>query len=449
VKPAPVQGPPPEEGPPVGSSTLWIDAGNGAAGDMLLAALLDAGADLVAVRAGLAKLAVEPLGVDVAEVHRGGLRAAQVTVRAPDSTVERRLSDVVTVIDAAGLPAPVAGFAGAVFDTLARAEARVHGVSVDEVHFHEVGALDAIADVIGCALALHDLGLLDSPVRVVSPVAVGSGWVRSAHGRLPVPVPAVLEVLHGAGAPVAAHPVARELCTPTGAALLATLATGWGPPPTGVVRAVGVGAGRADIPGHPNAVRVVVGIPAPDGVAPLDGPTPLDGAAGGWQEETLWQVETTVDDMDPRLWPDLLARLRDAGAADAWCAPVLMRKGRPGQVLTVLVRPELLDPVCRLVFVHTPTLGLRMREVRRRVLPRDLVTVQVAGGEVRVKRGFLQGRAVTVQPEYDDACEVAGAGGLPVAEVIDTARAAARSAGGSPVPAPVERTQGSSTVCPS
>jgi pyridinium-3,5-bisthiocarboxylic acid mononucleotide nickel chelatase len=418
--------------------TLWIDAGNGAAGDMLLAALLDAGADLAVVRTGLARLAVEPLGVDIAEVRRGGLRAAQVTVRAPDSAAERRLSDVIRVIDGAGLPAPVVEFAGAVFDRLARAEATVHGIGAEEVHFHEVGALDAIVDVVGCALALHDLRLLDSAVRLVSPVAVGSGWVRSAHGRLPVPVPAVLEILRAAAAPVAAHPAARELCTPTGAALLATLATGWGPPPPGAVLAVGVGAGRADIPGHPNAVRVVVGTPVPDG-----------DTVGGWREETLWQVESTVDDMDPRLWPDLLARLRDAGAADAWCTPVLMRKGRPGQVLTVLVRPEVRDEVCRLIFVHTPTLGVRMGEVRRRVLPRDLVTVPVAGGEVRVKRGFLDGRTVTVQPEYDDARGVADASGLPVAEVIDAARAAARNASGSPAPAPAERTQGSSTGRPS
>lgn len=394
--------------------TLWIDAGNGAAGDMLLAALLDAGADITAVRAGLARLAVEPVEVEVSEVRRGGLRAARAHVRAPESTVERGLSEVAGVIAQAGLPDRVVAFSEAVFTRLAAAEARVHGVDAGEVHFHEVGALDAIADVVGCALALQELRLLEREVtRTVSPVAVGSGAVASAHGRLPVPAPAVLELLVAAGAPIAAHQAARELCTPTGAALLATLATGWGPPPAGTPRAVGVGAGGADLPGHANVVRVVVG----------DGAT----VPGDWHEEALWLVETTVDDMDPRLWPDLLARLRAAGAADAWSTPALMRKGRPGQVLTVLVRPELSDAVCRLVFAETPTLGVRTQPVRRRALPRDHVTVEVAGGQVRVKRGLLDGQPVTVQPEYDDVAEVARRAGLPVADVIDAARRAARA----------------------
>jgi pyridinium-3,5-bisthiocarboxylic acid mononucleotide nickel chelatase len=407
--------------------TLWIDAGNGAAGDMLLGALLDAGADLATVRAGLAGLAVEPVDVERHEVRRGGLRATQARVRAAESRVERRLDDIRAVIAAAGLPEPVSTFAGEVFVRLAGAEARVHGVTLDEVHFHEVGALDAIADVVGCALALHDLGLLDPEVeRTVSPVATGSGSVDTAHGRLPVPPPAVLELLVAARAPMAPHPVARELCTPTGAALLATLATGWGPPPAGTPRAVGVGAGAADLSGHPNVVRVVMGE-----VSPYDPPPAAStaGTAGPWHEETLWLVETTVDDMDPRLWPDLLARLRDTGAADAWCTPALMRKGRPGQVLSVLARPELADEVCRLVFTETPTLGVRVRGVRRRALPRDQVTVEVAGGRVRVKRGLLDGRPVTVQPEYDDVAELARLAGLPVADVIEAARRAARDQG--------------------
>ena len=400
--------------------TLWIDAGNGAAGDMLLGALLDAGADLATVRDGLAGLAVEPVDVERHEVRRGGLRATQARVRAAESRVQRRLHDVRAVIAAAGLPQPVTTFAAEVFVRLAGAEARVHGVTMEEVHFHEVGALDAIADVVGCALALHDLGLLDPEVEcTVSPVATGSGSVDTAHGRLPVPPPAVLELLVAAGAPMAPHPEARELCTPTGAALLATLASGWGPPPAGTPRAVGVGAGAADLSGHANVVRVVVGK-----VSPHE-PPPEAGTAGPWQEETLWLVETTVDDMDPRLWPDLLVRLRDAGAADAWCTPALMRKGRPGQVLSVLVPPDLSDAVCRLVFTETPTLGVRTRPVRRRALPRDQVTVEVAGGQVRVKRGWLDGRPVTVQPEYDDAATLAHRTGLPVAEVIDTARQAA------------------------
>jgi uncharacterized protein (TIGR00299 family) protein len=394
------------------SGLLWVDAGNGAAGDMLLAALLDAGASLDAVRSGLAGLGVaglgvEPIRLDVTPVRRHGLRASLLTVLAPESGVERHLGDVVSIVDGAGLPPPVAEFARAVFERLARAEAQVHGTPVDEVHFHEVGALDAIADVVGCALALGDLGLLDATVRVVSPVAVGSGTVQTAHGSLPVPAPAVLRLLADAGAPVRAHDARFELCTPTGAALLATLATGWGTVPDCTPRAVGVGAGRADPPGHPNVLRVLVG----------EAPAAVSGGPG-WHQADLVQIESTVDDLDPRIWPDLLERLRAAGAADAWCTPVLMRKGRPGQVLTVLAAEDRVDLLCRIVFEQTTTLGVRLLPVRRRSLRRDQVEVPLAGGTVHVKRGFLGDRLVTEQPEYDDLLALSASSGVPLADLI-------------------------------
>jgi pyridinium-3,5-bisthiocarboxylic acid mononucleotide nickel chelatase len=395
--------------------TLWVDAGNGAAGDMLLAALLDAGADLEAVRSGLRGLAVEPVDVRVTQVRRHGLRALHADVRAPRSDVSRNLADVTAVLTAAALPEEARAFALAVFERLARAEARVHGVAVSEIHFHEVGALDAIADVTGCALALHDLGLLGAATRVVSPVAAGSGTVRAAHGPLPVPVPAVLELLTEAGAPLRSHHAAMELCTPTGAALLATLATEWGPAPDCVPRATGTGAGTADPEGHPNVVRVLIGEAA---------------GAPGWATAEMRRVDSTVDDLDPRLWPDVLESLRSAGAADAWCAPVLMRKGRPGQVLSVLVDPDRLDAVCRVIFEQTTTLGVRVSPVERRFLTRDRVTVTVTGGAtVGVKRGLLDGAVVTAQPEYDEVRAAAIATGRPVHEVLAEARAAAGAAG--------------------
>ena len=395
--------------------TLWVDAGNGAAGDMLLAALLDAGADLTAVRSGLRGIGAEPLDVTVGPVRRHGLRAALVTVHAPPSTVTRRLADLTALVGQAGLPAEVAAFSIGVFERLARAEARVHGVPAAEVGFHEVGALDAIADVVGCALALRSLDLLRSPARVVSPVAVGAGSARTAHGALPVPVPATLELLIEAGAPLRAHDAAMELCTPTGAALLTALATGWGPVPDCVPRAVGTGAGRADPPGHPNVLRVLLGEPA---------------GAHEWALADMGRIDATVDDLDPRLWPDVLEALRGAGAADAWCTPVLMRKGRPGQVLSALAQADRLDAVCRAVFEQTTTLGVRVSAVQRRSLPRDEVQVEVAGEPVSVKRARLGGRIVNAQPEYDDVRAAAGRTGRPVADVLAEARAAARSANG-------------------
>jgi uncharacterized protein (TIGR00299 family) protein len=384
-------------------TALWVDAGQGAAGDMLLAALLDAGADPDAVRAGLARLAVEPIGLSVAEVRRHGQRAALVEVRTAEQAAVRTLPDVVRIVADAGLPGQVTDFAVATFTSLARAEARVHGVAVDEVHFHEVGALDAIADVVGCALALDNLGVLAAGVRTVSPIAVGSGTARTSHGPLPVPVPAVLELLVAAGAPIRAHPAELELCTPTGAALLTTLATGWGPTPAVTPRAVGVGAGRADPHGHPNVLRVLLGQAAP--------------AAPDWTAATLCQVESTIDDLDPRIWPDLLERLRAAGAADAWVSPALMRKGRPGQVLTVLADPDRVDLLCRLVFEHTTTLGVRVSPVERRSLHRDQVDVPFGPATVRVKRGYLAGTVVTVQPEYADLLAAAEQTGVPVKDV--------------------------------
>jgi uncharacterized protein (TIGR00299 family) protein len=404
--------------------TLWVDASNGAAGDMLLAALLDAGADLRAVRDGLGALPVEPVGVELTEVRRHGLRATFAAVHAPPAGAGRDLAAITSAISGSGLAGPAHDFAVRVFGRLARAEARVHGIGTGEVHFHEVGALDAIADVVGCALALESLGLLgDGCARVVSPVAVGHGSVVAAHGRLPVPAPAVLELLTEAGAPIAADPAAAhpagaeggetepmEMCTPTGAALLCELATGWGPAPACTPLATGTGAGRADPPGHPNVLRVLAGETA---------------APPGWAARGMRRIDATIDDLDPRLWPDVLDSLHAAGAADAWCTQVLMRKGRPGHVLSALVDAERLDAVCRVAFEQTTTLGVRVSDVQRRSLRRDQVKVEVEGMPVSVKRGLLGNQVVTVQPEYEDVRAAARHSGRPVADVSAEARRAA------------------------
>jgi pyridinium-3,5-bisthiocarboxylic acid mononucleotide nickel chelatase len=391
--------------------SLWVDAGNGAAGDMLLAALLDAGADLALVQNGLRALGTEPVEVTLAEVRRHGLRAALATVHAPPSAQRRNLADITSLVTQADLPEQVREFSLATFAALARAEARVHGVDVSAVHFHEVGALDAIADVVGSALALHSLDLLRSPVRVVSPVAVGYGTALAEHGRVPVPAPATVELLIEAAAPLRAHPAQMELCTPTGAALLATLATGWGTVPDCVPLVAGVGAGSADPQGHPNVLRVLLGEP----VSPP-----------GWGVADMCRIDATIDDLDPRLWPDVLEALRGTGAADAWCTPALMRKGRPGQVLSALADADRVDAICRVVFELTTTLGLRISPVQRRALRRDQVGVRVGREEISVKRGYLGDRVVTVQPEYDDVLAAAARTGRPVADVLAEARAAAQ-----------------------
>ncbi|MFJ7216140.1 nickel pincer cofactor biosynthesis protein LarC [Amycolatopsis sp. NPDC098790] len=389
-------------------TVAWIDAGNGCAGDMLLAALVDAGADFDAITEGLAGLGVEGIRLTEQVVRRHGLRARHVVVEAPETRHARHLPEILGLISAAALPDAVKAFATKVFDRLADAEAAVHGIGRDHVHFHEVGALDAIADIVGCAIGLDRLGLLDATVTV-SPIAVGGGTVTAAHGRLTVPPPAVLALLTDAGAPVAEHTAARELCTPTGAALLVTLADAYGPMPACVPAKVGVGAGTADPPGHANIVRVVVGAASED---------------RAWVRAKMTVVETTVDDLDPRLWPEVLAALRGAGAADAWCAPVTAPKGRPGMVLTALAADDRVDGVCAAVFAHTSTLGVRLSPVERRSLPRDRVTVDYRGHEVSVKRGFLNGSVVTAQPEYDEVKAAADATGQPLRRVLEEVRAA-------------------------
>jgi uncharacterized protein (TIGR00299 family) protein len=394
---------------------LWIDASAGASGDMLLGALLDAGAPVEAVAAAIGALGVEPIEIRPRRVRRHGLRATKADVQVDEAAVSRTVGNVLGLVAGAALPPTVAAFARDVFRLLGTAEAAVHGEDPEQVHLHEVGALDSLADVVGCATALHALGLLEPRARVVvSSVALGSGSVESAHGALLVPVPAVLAILAGCGAPVAAGGDG-ELCTPTGAALLATLAEEWGPVPPMRIDSVGVGAGSADPPGRANVLRVVLG-------------TALAPAPVPWRRDDLVEVEATVDDLDPRLWPAVLDALVKAGAVDAWLTPVVMRKGRPGNVVTALVAADAIDAATRALFTHSTTLGVRLRPVARRALPRDEVIVRVEGCEVRVKRGLLDGEPVTVQTEYADAAEAAERLGIPVRTVLERSAALARGA---------------------
>ncbi len=393
---------------------LWIDASRGIAGDMLLAALLDAGADLASVQTAVANAATaagEPIEIGVEAVRRHGLRATRLIVTTEPSSTRRQLDDVLAVVAAAGLTPAAARFAEQAFRVLAAAEGRVHGVAAASVHFHEVGALDSIADIVGGAAALDGLGVLaPDAVRVVSEIALGGGTVRTAHGQLPVPVPAVLELLTGLS--VSAGAGDRELCTPTGAALIAALGAESGPLPALSIRSTGSGAGGYDPDDRPNVTRVVIG--------------ERTRTETGWQHRDLIMLEATVDDLDPRLWPAVLDALHEAGAADAWLTPVLMRHGRPGHVVSALLPAETVDAAYATLARLGVTLGARTYAVERRALPRDSITVEVAGQPVQVKRGWLGGQAVIVTPEYRDAVAAAEASGIALPEVLDQARLQAR-----------------------
>jgi uncharacterized protein (TIGR00299 family) protein len=326
-------------------------------------------------------------------------------VRAPDSSHHRTWPDVRGLLADADLDPAVRDGALAVFERLAVAEGRVHRISPDEVHFHEVGALDALADVVGVVAGFAHLGLSRLSA---SPVALGSGSARGAHGVVPIPGPAVLELL--AGIPVHAGAVPAEMCTPTGAALVAERVDEWTTLPPMRVERVGTGAGGRDPAELPNVVRLVLGTP--------EEATPAGAVV----------LETNVDDLDPRLWPGILDALFAAGASDAWLTPILMKKGRPAHTLSALCRPEDVPAVQAAVFATTSSIGLRVVPVGKVALEREQASVDVLGGRVGVKLAVSGGRLVNVSVEYEEVAALARELGLPAKEVLRTATAAAEAA---------------------
>lgn len=388
-------------------TVAWWNCPAGIAGDMALASLLDAGADFDAVVTGLRSLPVGGWSIERSRADRAGLAATTLDVRIEptEGDAHRSAKEVRRIIEnASALPPRATERSLAVFTALAGAEGRLHGLPADEVHFHEVGSVDAILDVVGTCLALESLGV----ERVFAgPVALGTGTVRSRHGVLPNPAPAVLELLEGAPAYGTEHRV--ELTTPTGAAILVALAESFGPMPAMTVRASGYGAGTRELPGMPNVTQVVVG----DAVV----------AAGHPRREHLEQlvvIEANIDDVTGEVLAYTLAALTGAGALDAWLVPVVAKKGRPGHVVSVLCRPLDADRLTTVLFEQTGTLGARRRYVERWALDRYWVEVEVAGKPVRVKIGPYRAKA-----EYDDCLAVAAETGMPLRQVATAAESAA------------------------
>ena len=385
--------------------TVYFDCPSGASGDMILGALVDAGVPLEALRAELGKLPLGGFTLTAREVRRGAFRATKVDVDVEGHGHHHRgLGDIVRLLESSGLdPAVVAG-ATRIFRRLAEAEARVHGTSVDEVHFHEVGAVDAIVDVTGAVIALRLLGAADVHV---SALPLGGGFVETAHGRMPVPGPGTAELLRGF--PVVDTGVRAELVTPTGAAILTTLAAGAGRMPSMTVERVGYGAGSRDLAETANVLRCFVGT-----------------GAGGGTGESVAQVETTIDDMSPQLFEPLMDRLFEAGALDVFLAPVIMKRSRPGTVLTALCPSDRVGALSRVLFEESSTIGVRWTEVTRARLEREIVALPTAYGTLPFKVSRLDGRVVTVTPEFADVLRIAGEKSLPVREVLDQARADGR-----------------------
>ncbi len=385
---------------------------------MLLGAFLDAGADLSAVRDAVHSLGVPGLDVDVQQTRRAGLRCARAVVITPASDQPTRgLADVLAAIDGTRLGTAAARVATDTFRLLADAEAAVHGIPAELVHFHEVGAADALADVVGTAVAAEQLGLLAADALVTcSALAAGTGTARSGHGTIPVPAPAVLKIVSDRGLSLTGGDLAGERSTPTGAALVAVLATP-GPLPPMTVDAVGNGAGYHDTAERPNITRLVIGDRTESSLAPVPGPA-----------EPVTVVETTVDDLDPELWPGVLLAVRAAGAWDCWTTATIGRHGRPGQVLTALCAEGLRSAVVDALFRHSTTLGVRWALWQRTTLPRMTVPVPVGppGAEqnITVKVAAGPGGQETAKPELADAERAAQVLGWPVRRVCEAALSA-------------------------
>lgn len=383
----------------------YLDCAGGLAGDMLIAALLDAGGSEDALRSVPAALGLAEVELRIERVERHGIKARHLKVDVAgdaDGHPHRSWRSIRGQVEAAELSDRVRTRALSVFARLAEVEAEIHGVPPDEIHFHELGAVDTLVDVVGVVTLLDELGVSR---LVCSPLPMGRGVVRAAHGMLPLPAPATAKLL--VGAPVFGVDVEAETVTPTGAALAATLADAFGPLPAMELRSVGYGAGGADFPARANVVRVLLG-----------------DASARTNEVIL--LETNLDDLSPELVPDAAERCFAAGALDVWTVPVAMKKGRPGLVFSALARPEREAAVARAMLEETTALGVRVGRHRRYELEREERTVDVDGSPVRVKLGRLDGRIVNVAPEHDDCATVARQTGASVKSVWTAALAAAR-----------------------
>jgi len=386
---------------------LWLNPTAGLSGDMLLGALLDLGAPLDAVRAAIASTGVQGWSVEPIRVQRQGIRALHAQVAVTDSASERSAAELIELVSGAQ-PEPVGAVARAAVLSLAEVEADIHGLSIDEVHLHELGGIDTVVDTVGVAAAAHALGL--SSVWS-TPLRLGHGQTMSAHGMLPVPAPATLALL--AGVPIVGLPGGSETVTPTGAALLAALGCRYGEIPAMTLARTGYGAGTRDTPERPNVLTALLGLPTV--------------TSSG--REPLTVLETTVDDVTGEVLGQLIDRLLSAGAVDAWIASVTGKKNRPTQVITALCQPSDDAAVTAVLMGETGTLGVRRIDAQRDVLPRSEGRVIVAGHEVRVKVGPHRAK-----PEYDDLVEIARATGAPVRVIADRAQAAWLAESSPPAP---------------
>jgi len=386
------------------SRIVYLDCFCGISGDMLLGAILDCGlVSLESLEQEIRRVVPSGWKLEAEKVSKGGLSATSVTVHMAEPQPERRLGDILALIGKSTLSPESKEKCARVFRLLAQAEGAVHGEDPESVHFHEVGALDAIVDVVGAVSGFHMLGAGDVAVHC-SALPLGSGVVQTASGPLPVPAPAVVELLKGV--PTVAGPAAAELTTPTGAAIARVVCARFGPMPDMKIAAVGYGAGKRDLP-VPNVLRLMVGE-----------------QENALADERLTLIETNIDDMSPQLYEHVMNALFDKGALDVFLTPVIMKKSRPGTLVSVLAEPGKEPALVDVLFRETTTMGVRFLEVRRTKAEREIIQVQTQWGEIHVKVGVFAGTR-KVSPEYEDCRAAAEKAGVPLMEVQQAARLAA------------------------
>ena len=380
----------------------YFDCFSGISGDMTLGALLDAGVPVDQLRAELHGLNLPGWELSAEKVWKNGMAATHAKVFAQDTTTHRSLSTILEIIEKSNLASGVKDRAAAIFRKLGEAEAAVHDVPLEKIHFHEVGAVDAIIDIVGACIGFSALGIESFACSALN---VGGGTAKMAHGVLPVPAPATARLL--LDKPTYSNGVQQELVTPTGAAIVATLCSHFGPQPPMSVSTIGYGAGTADLEGQPNVLRLMVGEAAEKRPAA--------------ESETIRVLEANLDDMNPQIYGYFLEKALAAGALDVFATPVQMKKNRPGVLVTVLCKPEDEPKFHDMLFAETTTLGVRTYTAERRVLARQWETVHTAFGEVRIKVARLNGHIQQASPEFEDCRKLAGARNVPLQRVMDEA----------------------------
>ena len=383
---------------------IYFDCFSGASGDKILGSLIDAGLSLDALLSELEKLNVSGFSLSVEKMMKHGITGTKLTVQTEEQKVHRHLKDIRQLLENSDLDQKIVTQSLAIFGRLAEAEAKVHDTTPEKIHFHEVGALDAIVDIVGAVIGLDLLGVDEV---YCSPFATGRGFVKCAHGTIPVPAPATVELLKGF--PVKPTEIKSELTTPTGAAILTTLADHFGPMPPMTISTTGYGAGSRELE-IPNQLRVIIGQTEADGI----------------MSETADLLETNIDDMNPELFAFVAEKLKEAGAVDIYFTPIQMKKNRPAVMLSVLSPPEATGRVMEVLFRETTSIGLRQSVVTKRFLPREIVTVETELGQIRIKLCRIGSEIVNIAPEYEDCRKLAIETSRPIKEVYELAMEKAR-----------------------